>query len=182
MKKNVKFIIAICFVLAGAVSAVSATPLDFDKSVGIYGLIGFDSEPETGGIHFQQWFDNGIGYQVQGYIYYSQNGGSNPAEYTYNVSAELNLKLYETPMGNRSATILYAWFLGGHKGFAENRYIDGDYKSSGYLCDFTLGLGFGFDIMFMNHISIPIEFGFAGEFPNAPNAGFVIGTGIRYRF
>jgi len=64
---------------------------------------------------------------------------------------------------------------------------DGNYtadytKDSGLLADAMLGIGFGFDFMLFDHISIPLQFGFEGEFPNEISAGFCIGTGIRYRF
>jgi len=192
MKKHLKLSIAIAALILCKISTVSATPMDFKNSVGVYGLF----ETPVVGIQYQRWCTDRLGFQTTGFVQYDQS------DFTYSVkdglsfslSGELQLKLFETPFGNRSGSILYAWFLAGYHGFATSQYIspvgewgepgyiDGYYQSTGFKSNAILGIGFGFDIMFLNHLSIPIQFGFAGEFPTNTNAGFCVGTGIRYRF
>ncbi len=191
MRKSLK-LLAVSAVLAFCgLHSLSAEPLDFKNSVGIYGLM----QTQVMGIQYQRWCTERLGFQTTGYIFYEKAKweGDN-SEFNASLSGELQLKLFETPFGKRSGSILYAWFLGGYHGFTKQQWVDavgtyedatyqpGYWQDGKYYSNAILGLGFGFDIMFLNHISIPIQFGFAGEFPNDMNAGFCVGAGVRYRF
>lgn len=190
MKKEIKIICSLIFLAVCSSSALFATPLDFKNSVGIYALV----DTEAMGIQYQRWCTDKIGFQTQGYVFYDELSGDGASDFNCSLSTELQLKLFETLMGEKSASILYAWFLAGYQGsssrtwnnsqgdygaadYVPGYYTQGDYKSSALM-----GLGFGFDIMFLNHISIPIQFGFSGSFPNDISAGFCFGAGLRYRF
>ena len=191
MKKSFKvFLAATVFAVCGIIP-LSAEPLEFKNSVGIYALI----QTQVMGIQYQRWCTDRLGFQTTGYIFYEKakwDGDNN--EFNASLSGELQLKLFETPFGKRSGSVLYAWFLGGYHGFTKEKWIDpvgnyedadyvpGYYSNDGYHSNAILGLGFGFDIMFLNHVSIPIQFGFSGEFPNDTSAGFCVGAGVRYRF
>lgn len=41
-------------------------------------------------------------------------------------------------------------------------------------------VGFGFDFIFFDHLSVPIQFGFMGTFPDDPQVGFCGGIALRY--
>lgn len=189
MKKFFKtsgLVLAFLFV---KLAALSATPLDFDNSVGVFAL----ADTNVMGIQYQRWCTEKIGFQTEGFVVYNDSAYTS-SNFDCSLSCELHLKLFEAPFGKKSGSTLYAWFLGGYHGKTGNEYIaskgtwgepdyvEGYYEPTGYLSNAILGLGFGFDIMFLNHISIPIQFGFSGEFPNTKSAGFCLGAGVRYRF
>lgn len=178
MKKGIKILLASLAIFAcGAVSAFAA-PLDYESAVGVSILSTLDNI-SIGGLQYQKWITDKIGFQTEGSIVYQPNYNLD-----YNVAVELQYKLFETPMGTKNATILYAWFLAGHRGFQETDY---DYATNTrtkqkFNADAIAGIGFGFDVMLLNHISIPFNFGIVGEFPNDCAAGFCLGSGVRYRF
>ena len=41
-------------------------------------------------------------------------------------------------------------------------------------------VGFGFDFIFFGHLSVPVQFGFMGSFPDDPQVGFCGGIALRY--
>jgi len=184
MKNVSKYFLVMFAISVIAISSVAAEPSAFDNSVGVYGLAGINS-PYTAGVQFQRWCTNRIGFQTQGYVYYDS---SIKASLNYNVSAQFLLKLFETEFGERTGTCLYSWLLVGNHGYDDSTSVynetTGDYEYSNveFVTNIQAGIGFGFDIMFLNHLSVPIEFGYMGEFPNDMTWGFVFGTGIRYRF
>lgn len=178
MKKGIKILLASLAIFAcGAVSAFAA-PLDYESAVGVSVLSTFDTVT-VGGLQYQRWFSDKFGFQAEGSIFYEPNSNLD-----YNVSVEFQYKLFETPMGTKNATILYGWVLAGHRGFQETYYNSETNKTikQKFNADVIAGVGFGFDVMLLNHISIPFNFGIVGEFPNKPAAGFCLGSGVRYRF
>ena len=166
---------------------LSADPLDFKNAVGVFILGNVSSdEPGVKGIQYQRWCTDKLGFQTEGFVTYG-NRYDDISAYDFSLDAELLLKLYETPKGFRFASTLYAWGLVGIHGFNQISYVEdknaGQYNykyiNEGFRSDVMLGIGFGFDVMMLNHISIPFQFGFEGEFPNATSAGFCLGTGLR---
>lgn len=194
MRKSLKLLAVTAVLALCGLHSLSATPLDFKNSVGVYGLF---NTPVVG-IQYQRWCTDRIGFQTTGFVQYDQSDPvvniQNDDGFSFSISGEFHLKLFETPFGTKSASVLYAWFLGGYHGFSDARYVEpegewdtpgyiaGYYEPTGFKSNAVLGIGFGFDIMFLNHLSIPIQFGFSGEFPNQTQAGFCFGTGVRYRF
>lgn len=189
MKKLLKTSALIFVLLFAKLVSLSATPLDYNNSVGIYAL----ANSNVLGIQYQRWCTDKIGFQTEGFVFYNETTYS-PSNFDCSLSCELHIKLFETPFGQKSGSTLYAWFLGGYHGesgseyieatgtWGQPDYVEGHYEPTGYDSNAILGIGFGFDIMFLNHISIPIQFGFSGEFPNTKSAGFCVGAGLRYRF
>lgn len=186
MKKSIMVAIAFCIAGVVGMSAASANPLDFENAIGIYGMVAQNTE--VYGIQYQRWVSDKVGLQFLGSVYYNPTTGyiSNPLD--YNVSAEVQYKLFETPFGERSGTCLYAWGLAGHRGYIKNSYLisettgETEKSASEFKPVAIVGMGFGFDIMFVNHLSVPVEFGFLGQFPYDPGFGFSFGSGLRYRF
>ena len=54
------------------------------------------------------------------------------------------------------------------------------YKKETFYNDAVASLGFGFDFTFFGHLSIPVQFGFMGTFPDDPQVGFCGGIALRY--
>src|SRR5574344_1278211 len=185
MKKLGKVLMMMCILTSFGVVSAFANPIDSDNAIGVF-IMG-TTESSVYGLQYQHWFNDKIGMQVEGAAYYNPDVYYGK-ELQYNISAEFQYKLYETSLGERSATNLYAWLLAGHHAYikrtSEYEAVTGTSTttSSGYCPNAVCGLGFGFDIMFLNHISLPIEFGFLSEFPNDPSIDFAFGSGIRYRF
>lgn len=185
MKKLTKLATLVCALsfLGGAVAF--ANPIDSDSAIGVFAM--GSSEIGVYGLQYQHWFNDKIGMQLEGYAYYNPNVSYDDV-LQYNICGEFQYKLYETCLGERSATNLYAWGLIGHHAYIKNttNYDSATntstMTSSGFCPSIVGGFGFGFDVMFLNHISIPVEFGFLGEFPYNQSVGFVFGSGIRYRF
>lgn len=197
MRKLKTLICTIAIIVAGSSALLSADPLDFKNSVGVFVLGNVSSdEPGVKGIQYQRWCTDRFGFQTEGFITYQDQKHSYTDFSTldFSVSTEALLKLYETPKGYRFASTLYAWGLVGIHGFTgteyvesvghygQEGYVEGYYKNGGFKSDVMLGIGFGFDVMLLNHLSIPFQFGFEGEFPNDISAGFCMGAGLRYKF
>lgn len=185
MKKFRRLLCVAAVLLVGTVAA-SADPLDFKNAVGVF-LLGNVSatEPAVRGIQYQRWLTDRWGFQTEGFITYNRESyADHSPSYDFSFSAEPLLKLYETPKGYRFASTLYAWGLVGYHGFNDLEYNNTieQYEDTGFQSDVMLGIGFGFDVMLLNHISIPFQFGFEGEFPNDVSAGFCLGVGVRYKF
>jgi hypothetical protein len=161
-----------------------ANPLDFNNAVGIFGMV--NSATNVYGIQYQRWYDR-AGFQIEGAAYYDPSSEA-AKTLDYNIAAEFQYKLYDTTWGTRAGTCLYAWILAGHRGFIDNTWSwndetgDSEKTDSTFYANAVAGIGFGFDIMFLNHLSVPVQFGFMGQFPCEPAVGITFGTGLRYRF
>ena len=195
MKKIISFALAIFLIGAASVWAEeSQDDITYDQAIGVF-VLGNDSSdgPNVCGLQYQQWFDK-VGFQTEGFVYYNDKNYKAVPTYNFSLSGEFLVKLYETQVVRRTSSTLYAWFLAGYHGYnkanyveskgtyGEPGYVEGYYTDSGFMGDVMLGIGFGFDIVVFDHISIPFQFGFEGEFPNTITAGFCVGSGIRYRF
>ena len=189
MRKIKLLLCAAALFMAGS-SFLAADPLDFKNSVGVFILGNVTSETlSVKGIQYQRWCTDRWGFQTEGFVTYdAQSWQDSLPTYDFSLSGEVLLKLYETPKGYRFASTLYTWGLVGVHGFNDVVYENfpnsstGHYVDEGFMFNTVLGLGFGFDVMMLNHISIPFQFGFEGEFPNKTSAGFCLGTGVRYKF
>ena len=53
-------------------------------------------------------------------------------------------------------------------------------KTETFVSNAIASAGFGFDFIFFDHLSVPVQFGFMGTFPNEPKVGFCGGIGVRY--
>lgn len=182
MKKS-KLIIAALAVLVFGITTAAADPNDFKNAIGIFGLASLESESNSvGGLQYQRWVTEKIGFQVEGSVYYDPE--NTYYSFDSNLNFELQYKLYQTNIGARNASVLYAWALIGASGTAGSEFNSSrdEYVPTGPYFDANVGLGFGFDLNFINHLSVPIQFGFLGKFPNELAAGFSVGAGIRYRY
>ena len=186
MKQARKILIAVVVVSAITISSVFAKPSDFKNAVGFYSLNGLNLDSAYG-LQYHRWCTDKIGFQTQGYInYYDQGSYSNPLNYS--ISVQILYKLFEMDIGERAGSCLYAWASAGHHGYIDRKVVYPEDETlteqvTDTVClNAQVGLGFGIDIMCLEHISLPIEFGYMGEFPSNTVIGFVFGSGIRYRF
>lgn len=93
----------------------------------------------------------------------------------YNVIASLQYRVYGNVFSRYFSGQLYAWLLAGHLGYIRS-------NSSPYVALGTAGIGIGIEFILLEHLSIPIEFGFCGQFPTDPKVQFSFGGGLRYRY
>ena len=160
--------------------------LAFKNAIGAYFLWNYKSP--VGGIQYDRWFTDLFGTKFNFYIFYdpSENSIWNHIM-DYTVSTEFTLKLYETAFNDEFASRLFAFCMIGHRGYIERSYVRDDYSNNYvfkelYTPIVLTSIGFGFDFIFAEHLSLPIQIGFMCSFPNDKYAALCIGTGIRYTF
>jgi hypothetical protein len=86
--------------------------------------------------------------------------------------------------------LLFGWISGGfiHSSVLKHDYIDGDSENPQSIevlenmNIFSIGAGFGVDVIISDHISYPIKIGFTGVMADKMSVNLTFGTGIRYRF
>ncbi|MCR4741667.1 MAG: hypothetical protein K5866_02180 [Treponema sp.] len=160
--------------------------LAFRNAIGGYFVWNYKSP--IGGIQYERWVTDLLSTKFNFYVFYD------PSEnfiwehlMDYTITTEFNLKLYETAFNEEFASRLFAFLMLGHRGYSIRTYErDESYNISGYSDSYypvmLASLGFGFDFIFAEHLSIPFQIGFMGAFPNDEYAALCIGTGIRYIF
>lgn len=182
MKKLLKIIGAAFVLFTCSAVTVAADPMDYKNSLGMYVMAATDSM----GLQYQTWINNKVGLQVQGYATYRNNSFTEIDTYDCSISTQLLWNLFENPISEKTAINFYAWGLVGYRGYNTIAYIgeadDVHASDTGILSQAAVGLGFGFEFMFLRHLSIPLEFGYAGRFINNTWMGFTVGSGLRYRF
>ncbi len=177
MKMNFKKIL-----ITGLFVCLTATVFaDEPKCKNAIGMYFMGADDSFGGIQYERRFTNIISEKAGIYASYENSTGT----CDISVTGETDFTLYETSWKEFVNSRLFAYALIGYHGYinSEYHYVEGgeSYReNTGYLQDGMLGLGFGFDFTFFGHLSLPIEFGFVGNFPNNPHVGFCAGAGIRY--
>lgn len=133
-----------------------------------------------GGISYQQWFQNDMGFEVAiGFI-------SNKSNAYYNFEGQFQKLLFVDDFGKRSLSSLYLWANAGINSMEEvleERSEENNYDRKITLHpNFFVGVGFGMEMTYFEHISVPVTLGFEVEFPKEFAFGFTAGIGLRYRF
>lgn len=171
--KNKKIIISIVLLMIISCSFAFAEDYLFSNAAGVYGTAW--QESGGGGLQYQHWFKRlGMQFTAGGWAN-SYNGTLSSVDFS--VLAELQGKLYSHFFSPKFGSIFYAWAMTGFHGYSD--------ISAGDLIfypNLVAGFGLGIELIFIQHISIPIQFGFSGELPNDMNFGFSFGSGLRYRF
>lgn len=179
MKHTLKRLV-ILGILASSISLLFANGLENKNAIGIY-VIG--AENPIGGIQYERHFTDLISEKFGVYAFYNNNDyTSNPFE--FNVTAETDFKLYETNWKDKVASRLFAFAMLGYdiKIERETHYAEpeGSYSEKKVINNALAAVGFGFDFIFFDHLSVPVQFGFMGTFPDTPNIGFCGGIALRY--
>ena len=124
MKKSLKLMAVTAVLALCGFHSLSATPLEYKNSVGVYGLF----QTPVVGLQYQRWCTDRIGFKTTGFVQYDQSDPvitiNQDHGVSFSLSGELHLKLFETPFGTKSASVLYAWFLGGYHGFSESKWVE----------------------------------------------------------
>lgn len=180
MKKILKTILALAAVFGIGMGTAAANPLDYDDALGIYFITG--DSINSYGLQYQHWFNEKIGLQTEGCIYYRTGKSLSPFEMNLNV--EFDYGLFQGTLWNHNATKLYAWGKTGVLLGAYRDYVSPDdwehLTDPKFGYDIMLGAGFTFEFDFLEHFSLPVQFGFGGTINEG--IGFVFGTGLRFMF
>ena len=99
-----------------------------------------------------------------------------------NFTVETDFTLYASEWKEKIASRLFAYALVGYTASIKRGYdyVNDVYKKETFYNDAVASLGFGFDFTFFGHLSIPVQFGFMGTFPQDTQIGFCGGIGLRY--
>lgn len=180
-----RFKLFIAVVIVGLqLSVLSAKQIENRNAAGVSFLLPLNaSYGSIYGLDFEHWFTPKIAVGVIG------AGFMNSAEsYNFNVSAQFKFALIESEVINHFASRLYIFCNVGYVGWTTYRwfYIDNDHSKPFAVYerndDFAGSAGLGLEFIIADHISLPVNFGFAGKFPVEPTIGFCLGTGLRYSF
>ena len=183
MKKLIKTIMLIGL-LAGLGTSVFAEALDNKNAIGMY-VIG--SERPVGGIQYERRFTDIFSTKFGTYALIRNRDYYSGTPIEFNFTLEPDFSLYETSWNDKVSSRLFAFGLVGYD-FAQNvnsvydevadKYVD---KDTTYTHSLIAGAGFGFEFIFFDHLSVPLQFGFTGTLNTEdPFLGFGAGISIRY--
>ncbi len=161
--------------------------LKFENAVGLSFMAGNPQSvsPYSYGFEYQRWCSDRFGFEL------CAGGFWNPSSedgLAYSVSAQFQAKLFSFSYEDVFTTLLYFWTMAGHDGYQPQKSTlneSGDkyvLTPEPFVASAILGLGFGLDFVIVEHISIPLTFGCALEFPNNAYLGFAGGLGLRFRY
>ncbi|MCD1655676.1 hypothetical protein K7J14_13345 [Treponema zuelzerae] len=176
-------ILAFCMISAAGVFAESSDKKevrfdDYRSALGMFAM----AIPNGGayGLQFEHWF-NSFGFTVTGGGYYRpEDDWANILDYS--VVFQGMHTVFGNTFSDQVAGRLYSWASIGHHGYMTDDTNDDVYEEGAYKANGVAGLGIGIEMIFFEHFSIPLQFGYTGEFPNDPGLGFTFGSGIRYRY
>ena len=187
MEKFMKKLLLLFLVLMVSCNCLFAESQNGDvpsKAIGV----AFETGPEYFmhlGLSYQQWFNNGIGFQG------TLGGLWTPKEGFISTLVDFQKKFVSHYFEKRDiTTLLFGWISGGfiHSSVLKHDYIDGDSENPQSIevlenmNIFSIGAGFGVDVIISDHISYPIKIGFTGVMADKMSVNLTFGTGIRYRF
>ena len=193
--------VAYAVLVLSPAAAEDAAPLQspaalFPSSVGIFG-----STMVGGGLSYQLWKGSfGIALTLGGSISPANSaigpitagaGAASTDFYAWSYNAELDLayKLFSSTFAKWLAGDLFAYTMIAHRGSVAAVYVPdpavpaggtGTYEAGAYTTVYSLGLGIGYEITLFRHFSIPLQFGYAAEWP--VQLAFDLSGGLRYRF
>lgn len=185
MKKVTKFLIALfCVATVGTVSAF-ADPAENTRSVGIVAGGDIALKPYFG-LQYSRWINDSIGFDVEGMSFYDETEFADSKNYGtlwYYFATDFNFKICSFSDGKKDANMLYSWIKLGTSGNIFPYGKEGSENDEAVAeVNAVIGAGFTVDFIFVNHVSIPVNFGVIANFPFEPSVAMMFGTGIRYSF
>ena len=156
-----------------------------DKALGFSFTNAFNDDYMVLGLSYQQWFSNGLGFQVV--------AGGGDAKYNidpfYCAEIELQKMFYAYKLDNLTTT-LYGWLNTGYCSYLDYAGYEYDSKTDNYytkketLSVIGLGLGFGVDFILSNNFSLPVKIGYITSYSSVDDymMNVSLNLGIRYRF
>lgn len=155
------------------VNSTETSAYDFKNALGAFFLL---TEDPIGGLEYQRWLNDKVGLTAQVSLFYNKYSYSNTTVFNYAFNLQTDISLYRFETKN-FASNLYSWFLVGTNGAART-----EEGKTYFSPNVILGAGFGFELIFWKHLSIPIQMGYVGAFPSSNYMNFSVGSGIRYKF
>ena len=180
MKRSLKKII-IASILMTLFSTLFANGLDNKNNIGMY-FIGADNP--IVGLQYERRFTDIISEKFGLYAFYNENSYTTEP-FNFNVTFETDFSLFETSHEYKVGSRLFAYGMVGydlsmHREYADYSNSKNKDNTEEWLHNALVSIGFGFDFIFFNHLSVPIQFGFMGNFPNNSKISFCGGTALRY--
>ena len=174
-----KIILSMTILLALA-GSLFANGLDNQNAIGMYILGG---ENAVGGIQYERRFSDLFSTKFGVFAFYNdKNQYSDPFNGSFTVEGDFTL--FENTWKDKISSRLFAYGMIGYTGVYErNRsYDDNDNPivTEKMHNNAITSVGFGFDFIFFDHLSVPIQFGFMGTFPDDPKIEFCGGVALRY--
>jgi hypothetical protein len=174
-------------------SAESAEPSEgvLSNAVGVYASV-----VHGPGLSYQRW-NNGGGYQITaGGIYDPDNNFAFDIFLDYYISGGGQWQLTNSLIATEFRAILYLHALAFHRGFQEYQrrtitddqgmYVGEEVTVGPFVPTAGLVGGIGLEFVLLEHLSLPIEIGYAPVFVLSPfgleEFRFVVQGAIRYRF
>jgi hypothetical protein len=143
------------------------------------------------GLQYARWFDR-VGFQITGGgIYVPGKSLATLDVLDYSIALQGMLTVYGKAFSDDVAGRLYLWGMVGHHGWIYPKSVETtspegvttyNTESTGFVPGIIGGLGLGIDVTLLQHLSIPLEFGYTAQFINNITAGPSVGVGLRYRF
>ena len=172
-----KLIIAAALVFTLA-SGLFANGLENKNAIGVYVM---GSEQAVGGIQYERRFSDLISTKFGVFAFYNNDTYSDP--FNANFTVETDFTLFENNWKDKICSRLFAYAMVGYTGYIERTWDYGEPESTKTETmhnNAVASAGFGFDFIFFEHLSVPVQFGFMGTFPDDPLVGFCGGVGLRY--
>ena len=167
-------------VLLTLATGLFANGLENKNAIGVY-VIG--AEQSVGGIQYERRFSDLISTKIGVFAFYNNDTYSDP--FNANITVETDFTLFENQWRDKIASRLFAYAMLGYDARYERTYTYPDgaehpVKIEKFHNNAIASLGFGFDFIFFDHLSVPVQFGFMGTFPDDTQVGFCGGIGLRY--
>ena len=172
--KKLLLTIAAVFMLTGG---LFANGLENKNAIGVYVL---GSEQAVGGIQYERRFSDLISTKFGVFAFYNNDSYSDP--FDLNLTVETDFTLFENNWRDKICSRLFAYAMLGYIANIERGYdyVNAVQKTEKFHNNAMASLGFGFDFIFFEHLSVPIQFGFQGTFPDDTQVGFCGGIALRY--
>ena len=183
MKKFVKKLLlaGVLLGLCGG-TALFANGLENKNAIGVFVL---GSEQAVGGIQYERRFTDLISGKF-GVMAFYNNDTYNSNPFNMNLTVETDFTLFENTWKDKISSRLFAYGMVGYLGFIDRSYnynfeeTRSEKQSEKMHNNAVASVGFGFDFVFFDHLSVPLQFGFMGTFPDDPQVGFCGGVAVRY--
>ena len=183
MKKLIKTFM-IFALLACFGSSAFAEALDNKNAIGMYVI---SSERPVGGIQYERRFTDLFSCKFGTYALIRNKDVYNNIPVECNFVVEPDFCLYQTSWNNKVSSRLFVFGMLGYD-YKQETITHYDSKKGEQVYDDTdvthsmiVGAGFGFEFIFFEHLSVPLQFGFTGMLePDDPFLGFGGGLAIRY--
>ena len=182
MKKGFKILFVFSILVGFNLAHISANPLENKTAVGVYGMGAMTNvDASTAGLEFEKWITPNFALGIIGSAFYND---SSYQDFSANVSLQFKYSMINSDFGDHFGSRFYAYAVAGYNGWSISKWDSDTYEyvATEYFNDVFVSLGFGIEWLLIDHLSLPLNFGFAGRFPENPTAGFCMGTGIRYSF